>query len=304
MQKVYIVVPMYNAKSQIDNAIKSVLAQKQVEITLVLVDHGSKDGTLKYVQEKYSGYNKIVIIGLTRIPNEIRSASRPLNTGMKYVAENASESAWVMRLDSDDVLVDEYTISKVLENHKKENTFLSGSMIFIDTNQKIAQEYCQSSEYNTVKALRKGAAYAYPHHSTLVSIKLLKRILSKDGYCYCEKIGYGEDLDYTLRLLAECNEQQVYFSNVPMIIKELSGDTITNSVKFRTLMYDHYIIFTRNKCLSRVLYLRIVLWYLFENAGKIGKKINSLRTPPAGKYSISNVLDFKEINFMKEKWQN
>lgn len=304
MQKVYIVVPMYNAKKQIDNAINSVLTQKNIDVSLVLVDHGSNDRTFEYVYSKYGKHKKIALIGLERIPDEVRSASRPLNNGMRYVAEHAANSAWVMRLDADDVLADDCTIFKILQSYKDGCVLIGGSMLFINTQNRTAQEYCQASKYSSVRELRRGAAYAYPHHSMLVSVKMLKKVLYKDGYCYFEKIGYGEDLDYTLRMLALCRENRMCFSKVPMIIKELSGDTITNSVNFRTLMYDHYVIFNRNRCMSKILYLKIILWYLLDNMGMIGKAINSKRKPPAGKYTVSNTLDFETVYKMKEKWKS
>lgn len=293
---------MYNAINSIDFAVNSAVSQKNVNVELVLVDHGSKDGTYKYVKKKYEQFSNINIIGLTRIPNEVRSASRPLNNGMKYVLEHADDSDWVMRLDSDDVLADENTLYKVMMSNKDSCLLLSGSMIFINTKDRHAKEYCQADQYCNVSELRKGAAYAYPHHSTLVSIRMLKKIWDKDGYCYYEKIGYGEDLDYTVRMLSLCSEERMVFSSVPMIIKELSGDTITNSVGFGKLMYDHFEIFRRNGCLSKWLFIKIVLWYVLENCGEVCKNINRKRIPPAGKYSVSNVLDFECVNHMKENW--
>lgn len=302
MGKIYVVIPMYNAIKSIDSAVKSAISQKKVDVHVVLVDHGSKDGTYKYVEQNYEQFSNISIIGLTRIPNEVISASRPLNNGMKYVLEHASDSDWVMRLDADDVLANEYTLYRVMQSNASGCVLLSGSMIFINTNKGYAQEYCQEKRYCSVSELRKGAAYAYPHHSTIVSLKLLRKIWDKDGYCYYEKIGYGEDLDYTVRMLSLCKEKQMVFTAVPMIIKELSGDTITNSVGFGTLMYDHFAIFRRNSCLSKWLFLKIVFWYLLENCGNVGRKLNGMRTPPAIKYSVSNVLDFESVKHMKEIW--
>lgn len=231
----------------------------------------------------------------------MRSASRPLNNGMKYVFEHADDLDWVMRLDSDDVLADENTLYRVLQSNTDDCLLLSGSMVFINTSKRYAQEYCQERRYCSVSELRKGAAYAYPHHSTLVSIKMLRKIWNKDSYCYYEKIGYGEDLDYTVRMLSLCKENQMVFTSEPMIIKELSGDTITNSVGFCTLMYDHFEIFRRNRCLSKWLFIKIVFWYVLENCGKIGRKINNMRTPPAVTPSLLWVVDIPLISIAGQK---
>lgn len=303
MDKVYVVIPMYNSIGFIDNALNSVLLQKNINVKAIVVDHGSADQSYQYVKNKYENENRVVVIGLKRIPGEIRSASRPLNVGMKYVEKHSNNGDWVMRLDADDVLVDNTTIYDTLQKARKNVCLVAGSMYFINTDRKEAQEYCQASKYDSVKCLRKNAAYAYPHHSTLISINLLKKIIQDDGFCYFEKIGYGEDLDYTLRLLAYCDDNTVSFTRVPMIIKELSGDTISNSVNLRTLLNDHFCVFKRNTCLSKVFFMRIVLWYLFENAGIAGRKINSLMKPPALKFSVSQKLDYNEIYHMKAKWK-
>ena len=304
MRKVYIVVPMYNAKKHIHCAVNSGLAQKNIEVKLILVDHGSSDGTYNYVKEKYGEREDVVIIRIQRIKNEIRSASRPLNEGFRYVAQNATENAWVMRLDADDVLYDGFTLENVIKHYEKEELLLGGSMVLFNTDNGTAQEYCQSRKYDSVKTLRQEAAYAYPHHSTLISVKLIKRILERDGYCYFEKIGYGEDLDFSLRMFALCKESGIRFTHVPMIIKELSGNTITNSVGFKNLMHDHFIIFWRNKSFSRLLLLKIVFWYVIGNMGEWGKEFNKKRTPPAAKYAVSNHMDYRVVRLRKEKWND
>lgn len=304
MDKVYVVIPMYNAIDFIDNALNSVLLQKNVNVKAIVVDHGSADQSYKYVEDKYENEKRVVIIGLKRIPGEIKSASRPLNAGMRYVEKHCDNGDWVMRLDADDVLVNNNTIYDTLQRAAKNVCLIAGSMYFINTDRKTAQEYCQDSRYDSVKCLRKNAAYAYPHHSTLISVNLLKRIIQDDGFCYYEKIGYGEDLDYTLRLLAYCDDNTVSFTRVPMIIKELSGETISNSVNLKTLLHDHICVFKRNTCLSKIFLIRIVLWYLFENAGSAGRKINRIMKPPALKFSVSKKLDYNRIHNMKIKWEH
>lgn len=302
MRRVYVVIPMYNARNKIDLAVRSVLSQKDVDVRLVLVDHGSKDDTCAYVKAQYGNLDNVEVIGLTRIPNEIRSASRPLNNGMKYVASHADGPAWVMRLDSDDVLANDSVLSNMFANYRSGAKMICGSMLFIDVKRKTSQEYRQAPRYNSAKELMEGAAYAYPHHSTLVSVSLLKKILADDGYCYFEKIGYGEDLDYTLRLLSNCDESEICFADEPMIIKELSGDTITNSIGTKTLIHDHYMIFKRNRSMSRILFFKIILWFLIDGMGKFGRSINSRRTPPAEHYSVSNILEYEKVYAMKAQW--
>lgn len=98
------IIPLYNAKEYIAEALQSLLDQQDIELEIIVVDDGSKDGSIEIVRQfpvKY--YEKI---------NGGASAAR--NFGLQYAT-----GEYVMFLDADDYLRDN-TICKhcidMLEN--------------------------------------------------------------------------------------------------------------------------------------------------------------------------------------------
>lgn len=304
-QKIIIVIPMYNAEKSIRNAINSVLAQQDVNVQIVVVDHGSSDLTWECVQKYINEPNsRVTGLKLNRTKNERRSASRPLNEGIRCAISKCDDmdNTWMMRLDSDDVLNDKETLSCLIQHATSQLKLLSGKIIFINSEEKKAEYFSQSKKYDSIESLRTGAAYAYPHHATLIKATLIDELLYETSYCYSEELGYGEDMDFSLRLFNKCNENEICFTHIPMIIKELSGDTISNRICYKLLIHDHILIFLRNQSLSRRLLFNIILWFSFDKFGKIGKWINTFRMAPAFKYIDTQETDYEAVSQRKNMW--
>lgn len=89
--KVSVVVPTYERRDKVQNAINSVLAQTYSDLEVIVVDDGSTDGTGEILQEVYG--------------NRIRYCAQ-VNQGVS-VARNRgvaeARGAWIAFLDSDDL---------------------------------------------------------------------------------------------------------------------------------------------------------------------------------------------------------
>lgn len=301
---VYIIIPMYNAVNTIGFAANSALSQTGVDIKLILVDHGSTDNTWEYVKKQYLWRENVYGIQLQRGPNERHSASRPLNAGMSLAVQlgNQSNNSWVVRLDADDVFYKRETLVSIINISQPITKLLSGSMIFINSETNEAQVYSQRKEFDSLKELENGAVYAYPHHATLIRLSLMRSVLYEDGYCYYEKVGYGEDMDLSLRLFSRCREEEIVFSHIPLTIKELSGKTISNQIKLSQVLRDHLTIFLRNRSLPMGLLAETWIWFLIEYCGSVGKKINVHRSAPAMKYANNNLISYTKIKSLKDAW--
>ena len=90
--KVSVIIPAYNAEATIDQTLSSVFNQTYPSLEIIVVNDGSKDGTLRLL-ERYGDR-----INLISIPNQGVSIAR--NTGLKYAT-----GEYVQFLDADDLLM-------------------------------------------------------------------------------------------------------------------------------------------------------------------------------------------------------
>jgi glycosyltransferase involved in cell wall biosynthesis len=288
---------MYNAKDTIETAMRSVLNQKKIDIDIIIVDHGSNDGCYEFIKQRYGESSNIHIIRLERIEFERRSASRPLNSafyyGLELVDKQYEENTYFIRLDADDFFYSDNAIEKILCKASEHTKIVNGQIIMYDNEKKLANSYSQKHCINDVKTLLNGAVYAMAHHSSLIESVLIRNLFNRDGYFYREDIGYGEDLDFSIRLLEQCDDSEIQFWQEPLIIKKLDGDSISNKIGFKDVIMDHIKIFFSHKEISKILLIKILLWFTCRSLGILGNKINSMRKPPAYKYA-----EIKEFPFL------
>lgn len=86
-----VVIPTYNRKESVCGAIDSVLAQSYPPAEIVVVNDGSTDGTVEYLQDRYGGKIRLV-----------SQANQGASTARNYGVRVAT-SKWVAFLDSDDL---------------------------------------------------------------------------------------------------------------------------------------------------------------------------------------------------------
>ncbi|OJT01490.1 glycosyl transferase [Marinobacter nauticus] len=102
---VSVIIPAYNRRDYIGDAIESVIRQGTENLELIIVDDGSDDGTFELL-EKYSGDKSIHVI--THPGRENRGQSAAINLGI----ENSS-GEFVAILDSDDMFAPEKLATQI-----------------------------------------------------------------------------------------------------------------------------------------------------------------------------------------------
>ncbi len=90
MSLITIVIPTYNRKNIVLDAIQSVLVQELKDYDVIVVDDGSTDGTKEYLESLH--------LPIRVISKENGGVSRARNTGIK-----AAEGTYIAFLDSDDL---------------------------------------------------------------------------------------------------------------------------------------------------------------------------------------------------------
>lgn len=279
IEHVYVIIPMYNAENTICTAIESVLSQIGVEIEVVVVDHGSNDRSLLSVINEYGDDERVKVYPLTRGKKEKKSAARPLNYGIEQVMKMSKgcDKCWFVRLDADDKFVSDVSLITLIKYKNEKCRVLGGAMFFYNSSTKKSQLYTNKSQYDSIEDMLGGVAYVYAHHATLISTQLLEIINKDNGKFFDEKLCYGEDLDFSLKILSCCKDEQVIFTHIPIILKETVGETITNTIKLRTLLHDHIRIFVRHKSLSKILFVKLVIWLIADRVLKNNKLISPVK---------------------------
>ncbi|ELR71983.1 Glycosyl transferase, group 2 family protein [Fulvivirga imtechensis AK7] len=90
--KVSVVLPVFNAESTIERAIRSILQQTFADFELIVVDDGSTDNTTRTVQRMTSMDDRLRLFHLSR-----SGIARALNFGIKM-----SSGKYIARMDADD----------------------------------------------------------------------------------------------------------------------------------------------------------------------------------------------------------
>ena len=112
--KIHVIIPVYNAKQYLQEAVGSVLNQPYKGIDLVLVNDGSTDGSDVLCDEIASVEQRVIAL---HQKNSGVSAAR--NTGIEYIVEHHKDGGYVAFLDADDAWLPEsvdFGISDLLLN--------------------------------------------------------------------------------------------------------------------------------------------------------------------------------------------
>jgi glycosyltransferase involved in cell wall biosynthesis len=181
--KVSIITVTYNAESFLAQCIQSVHEQSYQDIEYLIVDGGSKDGTLSIIQSNESKITKWV-------SGKDKGMYDALNKGMQMATGDI-----IGILNSDDMLFDKAVISNIVATFEHEKTdAVYGDLVYVnaeDTNLIIRDWKGQSYKRNR---FRWGWMPAHP--TFYVKRKLLEKY---DGYLL--EFGSAADYEWMSRLL-------------------------------------------------------------------------------------------------------
>lgn len=182
-----VVIPAYNRAHSIRQAIDSVLKQTEQRFEIIVVDDGSTDNTDAVLDEI-----KKVEPRLHYIKQQNGGATNARNTGIK-----AAKGSYIAFLDSDDVFLPEHLAQAlpVLESGNSRCTF---TQVQVDRGNEVSflkpsRGPKESEVFSEYLLCNKG----FVQTSTLiVPSELAKSVM------YDELIGYGDDMDFAIRLVA------------------------------------------------------------------------------------------------------
>ena len=199
MPWVSIIIPTYNRRDFLREAIRSVLEQSFRDFELIVVDDGSDDGTREMIQREFPGL-------LTYLYQENQGVSRARNRGLKL-----AQGEFVAFLDSDDLW-----LPRKLERQ----------MAFMQSHPKA--QICYTDEIwirrgvrvNPKKKHAKYSGWIYPRCLPLCIISpssaLMRRGLLEEVGGFDEELPVCEDYDLWLRISAR---HPIHFLPEKLIVK-------------------------------------------------------------------------------------
>jgi glycosyltransferase involved in cell wall biosynthesis len=183
--KITTIIPMYNSKDTIKNAIESVINQTYKDpIEIIVVNDGSSDGCEKIVEEMILNNQTNRIIKLINKKNGGVSSAR--NRGIKEAS-----GEWIALLDSDDIWLAEKLQKQVSEIKKNANIKFIGT----NRNDEIYPFFNKNKNYLYTINAKEMLLKWWPSTPTVM---FDKNVFFEVGG-YDEKLKGAEDGDFWLR---------------------------------------------------------------------------------------------------------
>lgn len=278
---VSVVIPTFNRRVLLVEAVESCLKQSYPNIEIIIVDDGSTDSTEELVNLQMAGVWSQRVRYITQV-NSGASAAR--NKGLSLAG-----GKYVQFLDSDDVLLD----SKIqLQVEKLESTPYTSEMC---------------SSYGRISAMRGdppdsrsigvqcNSPVGYMRkmtsiiHALQTSAPLWRRdyLVARPGWR--EDIGLGDDLEYYMRLMRDAKDV-CFISSELFIVREHDGPHLSDVGKSRNQVISAFL--THKSVVATIVSAGLwddeIQWAVFRKA----------RTLYANLMSVGNNNDLREF----EKW--
>jgi len=206
--KISIITVSFNSVITIRDTIESIICQDYNNIEYIIIDAGSKDGTLDIIKE----YKEHISYFISEDDNGIYDG---MNKGI-----TAATGDVVGILNSDDFYPNSFVISNVARTFEKQVCdAVYGDLVYVKffDIDKIVR-YWQSGQY-TVKKVKNG--WMLPHPTFFVK----KHLYDKYGY-YNTDLKTAADYQMILKLLYKYNIKVIY---IPMILVNMRMGGASNS---------------------------------------------------------------------------
>ena len=159
MEKISVLVPVYNAEKYIEKCIKSIINQTYKNIEIILIDDESKDDSLNIMKKMQKQDDRIKIISIK-------------NQGVADARNKALENStgtFVTFVDSDDTIDNDYleVLYSNLEKYNADIAVINCKNVIEETGKVLHKDFGikKIKEYNNVEAVKDLFYYNFLRHS-------------------------------------------------------------------------------------------------------------------------------------------
>lgn len=273
MNKISIIIPVYNAEKTIAKTIESLLAQTYSNIEIICIDDGSKDESLSILQQYKSTHSNSVTI----VHQENRGLSATRNTGI-----DISTGDILMFVDADDELVPKacFDVNKIFEETGAD-VFTFGFRCIPEELTPLGMKKDQMPPNKTYTQYRSDLLFKDKARPYACRTAVKKSFLQTNNIRFDEQIQFGEDqvfffLLYPLSRKTVLSSKQLYlYRMLPDSLTHKNG-TDPKAEKFKLEQHRKIVESILNEWkirgldnLSRVELLEWILDFLLFDSNRL-----------------------------------
>jgi GT2 family glycosyltransferase len=259
-KKVFVVIPVHNRLDDTINCLEAFSKQDYKNYAIIIVDDGSVDGTSKYIEEKFSD-----IVLLNGDGNLWWTGA--VNEGVKYAINEGSDSDYVLTINNDVRVRNNFLSLMVEASEIYRNTIINPLTVDIDTDKII-------SSGNKMLSWILAASY-HPHYGkkldqidrsktisvhmltgrgTIIPIKVFKKIGLYDNIAFPQ---YGGDNEFTCRANKNGFNLMILPKSAVYVKKETTGlDPIYRNISLSQIIESFFSIRSTNNLAMRIRFAR------------------------------------------------
>ena len=268
MEKVSIVIPMFNAESYIERCLDSLINQSYLNIEIVVVDDGSTDKSKEIVKDMVERRGNIVLKATSN-----GGASRARNLGMEICS-----GEYIMFVDADDYvhrdMVNEFM--KACDGSKDKVLVMGNNYEVLSKGYELRKlfsyekESCELTKVEVLRSIGEGGA-------GLVCCKLFSSSLVKENNIYFdEKIKMCEDQLFFLEIAKHCkdfvylNKELYYYNrdNSNAITSKYLENAYSNQLyvleRIKEVFKENLMVTKQDESIISARFKK-ALWYCFNN---------------------------------------
>ena len=258
--KFSIILPIYNVEKYLSSCIDSVLSQFFTDYEIILVDDGSTDASPKICDEYAAEYGCIQVIHKNN-----GGLSDARNVGLK-----AAKGEYVFFIDSDDYLIDQHVLSRIVERLAlTPDVVVFKSVKWFETTGKTSVNTDDLSvSSDTLQPYQKYLELIDKDtYSNSAWSKVVKRSVLVNNHIEFEKGLLGEDNDWYYKVVSHLSSMELI--NEPLYVYRQRAGSITKSYT--------------NKNIEHLLWI-IEKWTKFVNEGELTGNKMVIRNSLAKQY--------------------